>query len=526
VNHRYDRGDLADAGPEGHMRTERVRSAVLVLVPLGLSGLSFGGITGNYFLADDFLHLFRLANDGWRHFVWQVYFGHLMLARNAMFALHHAIFGVAPAGYFATVLATHLLNVLLLFVLIRRLTGSGALACLGATLWGTMPANEGTLGWYSVYGQVMATTTLLAVLVLVTGRASRDEPLTAYSAALCGCLLFIGAASFATGLAAAIAFPAIAILLWPAVRCRRGGIIGMLAIPLAIGLIYAAVWMSAPKMPGDELLEGEMLQVGVREIALSLGMVWHLLGAGLANLVLGLAHPAPSYPELVTLLGGGLLLLASIVRLRGARAVDPRKLGAAMLIPASCYALIVVGRAHLIIAFHEYGIPLRTVAGVARYHYMAATGLTLWLCLLAAAMFEGWSARREWLLAAAVVAIGVPLCWARGATVDHHEQSRHDVEEAVARLATAVAAQSPGSTVCLPNHALPPIAYFPKPLGFPGDAAVFIIYLDGTDAVRDRRVLFAEEDPAVLVQMRAGTRLARLLVTQCPRLDTAGQQRG
>jgi hypothetical protein len=47
---------------------------------------------------------------------------------------------------------------------LRAWVGSDRLACLGATLRGVCPLAEGTLGWYSVYDQVLATTFVPALL--------------------------------------------------------------------------------------------------------------------------------------------------------------------------------------------------------------------------------------------------------------------------------------------------------------------------------------------------------------------------
>src|SRR5262249_59242086 len=60
------------------------------------------------------------------------------------------------AWYFATVLVTHVANVLLLFAFVRRVTGSASLACFGAVMFAVSPANAGTLGWYSLYGHALA----------------------------------------------------------------------------------------------------------------------------------------------------------------------------------------------------------------------------------------------------------------------------------------------------------------------------------------------------------------------------------
>src|SRR5262245_56402464 len=115
-------------------------------------------IVRNFFTADDFEHLVDLANFGPGPFILQTHAGHMYLVRNSIFTLHVLAFGAHPAGYFLFALATHVANVVMLFVLARRLTGRAELACLAAVLFGVSPSNPGTLGWYSVYGHALATT--------------------------------------------------------------------------------------------------------------------------------------------------------------------------------------------------------------------------------------------------------------------------------------------------------------------------------------------------------------------------------
>src|SRR5262245_52561699 len=130
---------------------------VAILPPLALSAVVFHGIVGNFFFTDDFLHLFQIAENPWR-FLIEPYSGHVYLTRNALFWAFAAAFDGQPAPYFWIVLATHLLNVYLLFRVLRALFGSDRLACFGAALWGACPVHEGVLGWYAVYGQAVATT--------------------------------------------------------------------------------------------------------------------------------------------------------------------------------------------------------------------------------------------------------------------------------------------------------------------------------------------------------------------------------
>ena len=54
-------------------------------------------------------------------------------------ALNYAAGRLTPVGYIAANIFLHLLNVLLVFLLIRRLSGNGRVASLSATLFGIHP---------------------------------------------------------------------------------------------------------------------------------------------------------------------------------------------------------------------------------------------------------------------------------------------------------------------------------------------------------------------------------------------------
>src|SRR5262245_13102587 len=140
----------------------RLPGSMLVLVPIAFSAGVYGPILGNFFFADDFLNLYRIANLPLLEYVLTPHGGHVLVVRIASFWLFRAVFGLRPELFFAAVLCTHLLNVGLLFLAARALTGSALLACAAATAWGGAPLHQGTLGWYSVYGQVVSATALLA----------------------------------------------------------------------------------------------------------------------------------------------------------------------------------------------------------------------------------------------------------------------------------------------------------------------------------------------------------------------------
>ena len=149
-----DRGRDAAAGADWPLALLVVVSAGLVHTP----------ILGHYFRSDDFAHLYNLANFGLLHFVSTPYGGHLLVIRNAIFSLHHQLFGLNAQLYFIAVLLTHMLNAYLLFRALRLFTGRATLAAFAAALFGMAPVGEGALGWYSAYCHVLVGTILLWVL--------------------------------------------------------------------------------------------------------------------------------------------------------------------------------------------------------------------------------------------------------------------------------------------------------------------------------------------------------------------------
>ena len=167
------------------MRSARPWPAVAAaaIVPVALAAWVYFPITRSYFWADDFVCLASIRNDGFLDFVLRPFGGHNLLVRNLAFYVSYQLFGLEAGRYFWTVLLTHLLNVFLLFRILRNLTRSLTLACFGAALWGTSPVDYGALGWYAVYGQVLAATLLLVVLDQLTALAADGRLPTVRTAA-------------------------------------------------------------------------------------------------------------------------------------------------------------------------------------------------------------------------------------------------------------------------------------------------------------------------------------------------------
>jgi len=152
------------AGAGTVRRPEGRAGAVLAgLIAAAVSAFVFRRVVGAYFWADDFGWLYLIHDRSPVEVLLTPLGGHALVVRNAIFLAVHALAGLDPRPYFWTALATHVVNVVLIARLVWLLTGRSALAGLGAVAYGTCPATAETLGWYSAYGQVAATTCVLEI---------------------------------------------------------------------------------------------------------------------------------------------------------------------------------------------------------------------------------------------------------------------------------------------------------------------------------------------------------------------------
>src|SRR5262245_63967295 len=213
---------------------------VAAALPVLLAAAVYFPVTRSYFFADDFDSLLSIRNDDFLRFVLRPFGGHNLVVRNLVFYGSARFFGLRADLFFWQVLLTHLLNVWLLFRVLHALTASRLLASGGAALWGTSPVQLGTLGWYSVYGQVLVATALLVVLDRVTRLARTGDAPPVRTAAAWYVLLLAGSACFGTGLGVAVAFPVVLFLLLQAAWRRWGMRVVFLTLPLAAIALYRA----------------------------------------------------------------------------------------------------------------------------------------------------------------------------------------------------------------------------------------------------------------------------------------------
>ena len=508
-----DRGDRQTERPEAVTVQRRPAGglvpALFVVPPLLLSLLVYGSLTRNCFHDDDFLNLYRIVNLPLAEYLLAPHGGHLLLTRNALFALSYHLFGAWPEPFFAIVLLTHLLNVVLLFHVIRGFTDSPRLACAGAALWGASPVHEGVLAWYSVYGQVLVTTALLVFLIEVQRLARQPEARP--RAALWVLLFFAAATSFGLGLAIALVSPAVAWLVLPRGPGRRRSVVLLSLIAGAMPLLFAGLHRTYTVLyAGSDTL-------GISLAALAAwrhmgGMLWQLVQFGTTVLLMGPVRIAPQLPgwlspALITLAGTGVLLALLL-----APAARRRQLVAMLALSLGCYVLITAGRARLSIGQQ---LP---IAVQLRYHYVATVPLLLACALaldeLGSRLPLAVAVRTALLFGWLTLALAQYL-WI-GPRFEHQEYARREIEQTLGVMRALIAAQPAGSTVTIANRAFFSVGsrWIPPTL-FPGWAGVFTIFF-GENVVDGRRVVFSETDPKVIAAAARGRRTASLLVAGTP----------
>jgi hypothetical protein len=485
-----------------------------VLLPLVLSAGAYFPITRSFFFADDFVHLVDMQNEKTLVFLLKPFGGNAFLLRNLVFLGSYHLFGVDPVAFHWTVFVTHVLNVALLFGVLRAMTGSAWLACLGAAVWGVSPLALETLNWYAAFGHVLVGTALLLVLRSVVRIDAGGGRIPTRAAIAWFALLLAGSTCYGPGIGAALVFPVALVLLLPAAWRQPGVRLAFLALPpVTLGLYFVLQYLY--KQIGTLAIEEIIHQQAALSGFDAIPPLWaQLLAYSAAGTMLGFflpeTYPSPAASGAVAMLAAALGLLLW----RGSPRTRRLALGTGALW-AGIYLMIAAGRGHVYSMLH---VPPATAAAVGRYHYAGTIPLVVLLCLVLreAGRLPGLRAVPR---ALAVVVALVALIIGRYAT-DFRIDTRPFVHDyflyTKLDLAGEIDAAPPGRPVYLENRETPRYVLgpaIPERL-VPGRAAVFL--LTRSSSGRDgREVHFIERDPEVLDWYRnehPDTPLARLLV--------------
>lgn len=479
----------------------------LALVPVVASAIVYYPITRNYFREDDFVNLYFIHNYSLQRFLITVWAGHALVVRNIIWWILHAFVGVRPEPYFNLAFLTHLAAVGVLFEAFRRLSRDAIAACVTACLWGTAAVHQEAIGWFSVYGQLLAVV-VLAWMLLRLADVRSGGAFGARSVVVCGVLVLVVATSFGVGLGIAFGLPVIVAVLLPPSPNRRRVIAAFAVIAVLALLLYSSLIRLSWALYGPFPYLSIFAAFGYPT---ALVKFFALLAAnGIVALHAGpftgyFAELGKAWWVLISVWIALVLTISIRVPIS-----DRRVIGAGLLLAAACYAAIAMGRA----PFFAKGIGFEREA---RYQYAATVGFALVDVVIVA-----WAGARVRLPAvfqlATAVAVGAVLaiCERRFAPpINDHTNERRETESVIATIHSLVANSPPGSDVYIENKRFfavgPVIGTAGMPL-FPGWAAVFATFFPD-DTVDGRRVYFIS-DPAIVRAGKQGRRSERLLVTR------------
>lgn len=486
----------------------------LPALSVGFSILAYWPILQNYFVFDDFLHLYNLVNNGLLQFLLTPHGGHLYMVRNLIFAGCYWVCGFAPQGYFALVLLSHAVNVYLLFRVIRRASENSILACFGATLWGVSSTNRGALGWYSVYGHVLVTTIVLWLLNDLLRVAARMRPPSCWRLGLWYVLLLAGVNCFGVGIALAMISPFLVYLLLPQSLGSRTTTATFSSLMIVVPILYAGMYRLYAAVSGDIPMAASDL-VSLSQWRLVVDVLGEMLLYSASSLVS--SSPCTAGNALLSCWGFPALCVAAFALVWGRAPSRTRRcLVALILIIVATYGMIAIGRAQFVGMLQSPHGVLGMTAIQRRYHYLGPAVIAIVVGILLSELSRwvvGASRRRALVLTTCLCGILLGRLTATW-DIDHHEWARVETQSVLSAV-DSLALLTANQDLCIRNQRFRAIGYFVDARKFPGWAAVFAISQPG-NSVHGRTVHFVETDPAILAMARANPdkRIGGLLVGQ------------
>lgn len=494
--------------PDEPRSNERRRAIAWVSIPLLLTAFVHRQVLGLFFSSDDFLHLYQLCNGSFLDFITTAHGGHLYWARNSIWYALYSLFGVESGPYFAFVFALHLTNIVLLFLLAKRLSESFAVSTFIASLWGSLPVALGSMAWFSAFGHVLIATCFLWILLDVARLHRTAERVTTPTLLRWLFLLVVAATSYGIGLAFAICFSVMLFLLLDRAPNRRFVVaffaVMSAVIPLAFKLATEAGGPAiSPFWPLESTESFSNFVAFSYDLACS-SFAYVCLGPLASRTELGLSNE-----QFLTVSNFAFPLFLVGLALAYVRASSERRkwMIAMTLVACSIYAMIALGRYVLM-----NRMPL--AAATPRYHYVGTLAFATALCaVLPAARGVG---RAAWVgLGLLLVSIGFASS-ADAWLPDHYVKvgGKQEYRQTVRKIRSEVEAAPAGGTVLIKNRPFRSVHLLTGKERFPGWAGIYVITFP-TDKLKGRTVRFLETKSLVRKEAeRIGGRIEGMLVEQ------------
>lgn len=483
-----------------------------VLLPVLLSMWVYRKLVNVYFNSDDFLNLYFIVNKTPLDYLLRPHGGHLLFVRNAVFYGSFQLFGAYPEYYFATVLLTHMLNVALLFLVMWRLTGNGIAGAGASALWGICPVHAGTLGWYSVYGQVLVAAILLTLLNQAVRPISDGTPLPRGALLAWPLLLLVASTCFGIGIGVTMIAPVVVFLLLPPSPRRTWTCVVLCMLALSMPYLYAKALLLHEWYSGASA-EGFAASVAFQQSTISLHqlmMVAYLASCGLGSIVIGFFGTVDAFPPSAWIISG---VFAGAVAMTfvGSDARVRRALLACAVLAFGCYGIIAQGRAQFFQAE-----TLAAGAAQARYHYVATLPFAAMLGLVLAqgARWLRLRSRAQVILLIGWLAIAGFSYRTAEPFLDLFPTARKETLIVINTVLKKVGQAWKVRDVFMRNYpfrAIGPL-YVLNQVAFPGWAAVYTIFFP-SNTIAGKHVFFVDNNPVVAAAAKKGRRTADLIIS-------------
>jgi len=484
---------------------------------------------GHFFRGDDFVHLYGIADHDYLRFAFATHGGHLLFTSKSVFYLMYSLFGLESNAYYGLAILSHLVNVFLLYRVVEISTSRSGLALVASLLWGMSAVNQGSLGWYSVYGHVLVGNFLLWILYDMARIRYEGIELGNLKLLRWYLLLLAAATSFGTGIPVAMLGGLVAWLLLPEGAARRRATISLGSLAVLVPALYFSWVSSSADLLGDAAavshLESNLAFYTLPSHWLSALTLWvRMVAYGFSSLLLGpmpiaapafastgvLAKAPQAFVTPLSLGLGGIAVLGVFVAMGRATLAERRSLCAYGVWMLSVYAVIAVGRSAFL---DQIAVSPSSFAMQPRYYYVAPA-LGVILVALSATHFPrllGRTARVATVLLLSAIAV---MDYSAARWLNRYElpsDAGVAYGDVVAEIEKRIHSKSPGDRVEIVNRAFPVIGLMNEE-SFPGWAAVYVLHFAGNE-VEGRRVVFVERKRERLraIRLRGGERLNSLV---------------
>jgi hypothetical protein len=360
--------------------------------------------------------------------------------------------------------------------------------------------SEGSVGFYSVYGHVIAGSAVLLLFRDVftlrkTGRApTRRNRVWWYVLAL------VATTSFGNGITVAMVLPFALPLLLPSSLSPRRWRLPLLSLVVVVPLVYVVTIKSWEALSGAHLHTVATYRSLVTTFVGTIHFESLLVAVGWARLLLAHCPPHGTPAPLAYAMLAVLVAACAWLWRRGSTSERRLLAGFALLILAN-YASIALARGVFAAAAME------VVAAWGRYHYVGQIVMVLLACVLAAKLRETAVARQGRVLLAAWYGLAIACYALAGVPIDQHDSARRETEAALREIRQQVDKQPPGADVFITNRPFAPL----RLPGFPGWVGAFVGFFPENN-VDGRQVRFVVKEAETRRDLARGRRTATLVV--------------